>query len=1180
MDSFAPSSLATDHDGSLGRMDRYELRERLDEGAAGMLYRAVDTVVSAPVTLLILPAPLVATPGALDELRAELAPVAHFRHPGVAHLLHLGQLWELDSAARAETGLEPGAAALISDYPGGPGLDEWTRQFPGGQAPLPAVLDLLWELAEALDALHGAGLSHGSLNPACIRLSPQGPALLGASLDCRIHAALARLGLGKDVDETRSDLADLARLADRLLPAVAAAPWREVIEQAGEPGGTAFASARQFATALRNAAEMLPSTPVELPPPAAPAPQPAFTQPRPVREPVPSSRRTALLVNVALAVALFLALALAVGVILSRRRPATAPPSTERSWTPLGESTRLAPAFAWHGPLPAFQPGQALRFRLHGQTRILAAIIDPDHLTIEEHTGLGQSRVLDRHPLDTPWTDGDILTIAKGPDSLALARNGSVLARAPIPLDTWRLVRWDQTGDPDAAPLAYQRIGPLVFADDFMHGDGELGEWRPQTGTWTVHALQNPIRSANPFSLLGTGDDALIRVGQWFWRNYRLTCSAHPLKGSAFGLSLCRQDNGQSYDLRWSIAGEAAVLELSRNSRGERRSLARRELPFRPESWVQLAVSQLDGLLVVTVDGHETFRVLDPQPLLGGGIGLWTSGGEGTVFDDVTVLPVDQLAATGAAALPASLLPNGSPATAKDQPECPLGGVLLENATVEMTAPLAGRTAPLGLFARRSGPRQLRFLLVPGTPWQARIVATTPAGDVLLASENLDPPGPAAELAFAVLNREAWGTVNGRIAVYAGRVPVLGQGQAGAFADPAEPLAPSRLAVRPTPQLANIDTVAETFSHEQSMQNWNSPVLAWVPDYTSKLPVYWHRSDFWNDLAVTANVAELEQRDGAQVWGVALLDESGAADEGERRWQLFALPQGKGVFLGLPGAEPVALPASQPVQTLALERRGDFLLAKLNGRTVWNGRIPPGKDSLLRVGRIGRGATDDWAKAVEVRAASVQTYSFREAPVDWLPASGEWEVTNRWECDDRWSFFSGTLLDGPACLWNKRQHGENVSIEFFVGPKMDRQRGQWYEYAADFNAVICADGSDIASGYSFMFGGWDDRGSQIVRGNRILAENRRIVIPRQSSTHRRWFHIKLRKRGPELTFWVDGALVGSAKDDQPLAGNRFGLWTWKNGIMVAQVRVATESDMASVGMAAPPNPRPRTPYDP
>ena len=143
---------------------------------------------------------------------------------------------------------------------------------------------------------------------------------------------------------------------------------------------------------------------------------------------------------------------------------------------------------------------------------------------------------------------------------------------------------------------------------------------------------------------------------------------------------------------------------------------------------------------------------------------------------------------------------------------------------------------------------------------------------------------------------------------------------------------------------------------------------------------------------------------------------------------------------------------------------------------------------------------------------------------------------------------------------------------------MDQERGKRYEYAADFNAVICADGQDIASGYSFLFGGWDDRGSQIVRGDKILLENERIAIPRKSAIHRRWFHVKLRKRGSQLAFWVDGALVGSVRDEAPLDGRRFGLWTWDNGFMVAQVRVATDGPMRSVAADAPPNPNPRTPY--
>jgi hypothetical protein len=371
----------------------------------------------------------------------------------------------------------------------------------------------------------------------------------------------------------------------------------------------------------------------------------------------------------------------------------------------------------------------------------------------------------------------------------------------------------------------------------------------------------------------------------------------------------------------------------------------------------------------------------------------------------------------------------------------------------------------------------------------------------------------------------------------------------------------------------------ETFTHEQSMQNWNSPVLAWTPDYTSSVPLYWHRSDFWRDVSATADIAGLQEVDGVQTWGVSLATEGDTDGSAEHRWELYLTPGAKELLVRCPGKEPAGIPLATPLHSLTLERLGNRLLAKENGRVVWHEQLPAGGDGLMRVGRMGRGATDEWAQAVEIRADSVRTYSFKEAPVDWLPACGEWKVTNRWQCDPRWSFFSGVQLGNPACLWNKRQHGENVTIEFFVGPKMDRERGKWYEYAADFNAVICADGQDIASGYSFMFGGWDDRGSQIVRGHEILAENRRIVIPRKSSTHRRWFHVKLRKRGKQLTFWVDGALVGSVRDENVLPGNRFGLWTWNNGIMVAQVRVATDGEMPSVSMETPPKSRPKIPYD-
>jgi hypothetical protein len=263
-----------------------------------------------------------------------------------------------------------------------------------------------------------------------------------------------------------------------------------------------------------------------------------------------------------------------------------------------------------------------------------------------------------------------------------------------------------------------------------------------------------------------------------------------------------------------------------------------------------------------------------------------------------------------------------------------------------------------------------------------------------------------------------------------------------------------------------------------------------------------------------------------------------------------------------------------------LMRQGGRIVAAVDGSCLWSVPAPQFLAGLCRVGRFGGTPGDAWARAIVLEAAGVRTYSFREAAVDWVPVAGAWIVTNRWQCDPRWSFYSGACSDGVACNWNKRRHGDNVTLEFFVGPKMDASRGRHYEYAADFNAVMAADGTDIASGYSFMLGGWDDRGSQIVRGTTVVAENREVRIPRVSGTHRRWFYVKIRKQGGLLSFWVDGVRVAEYRDPAPLTGDRLGLWTWRNGMMVAQVRVSTGPVFGPVTAATPAAfAVPRTPYD-
>ena len=109
-----------------------------------------------------------------------------------------------------------------------------------------------------------------------------------------------------------------------------------------------------------------------------------------------------------------------------------------------------------------------------------------------------------------------------------------------------------------------------------------------------------------------------------------------------------------------------------------------------------------------------------------------------------------------------------------------------------------------------------------------------------------------------------------------------------------------------------------------------------------------------------------------------------------------------------------------------------------------------------------------------------------------------------------------------------------------------------------------------------MFGGWKNRGTQLVRGSDIIHENTSAII-KASNLHHHWFQVKVRRYGQRYTVWVDGTIVADILDDLPASGNRFCLWTWNNGVMIAQLRFSTDIPT----QMAPPeiiNKSPRTPY--
>ncbi|MDA0836951.1 MAG: hypothetical protein O2857_04130 [Planctomycetota bacterium] len=221
---------------------------------------------------------------------------------------------------------------------------------------------------------------------------------------------------------------------------------------------------------------------------------------------------------------------------------------------------------------------------------------------------------------------------------------------------------------------------------------------------------------------------------------------------------------------------------------------------------------------------------------------------------------------------------------------------------------------------------------------------------------------------------------------------------------------------------------------------------------------------------------------------------------------------------------------------------------------------------------------------VDVNRDHVRDYLFKTAPADWSKI-GLWEVTNRFACDPRWSHLNGRS-QSAAILWHKDRFPGDVTLEFYAGMrmrqgKMKEETALYYPRVGDLNATICAQGEEAATGYNFLLGAWDPLWSEswtrIMRQGESMVETERQLLPRTRIAgggarlvrvgwdpggrpiHGAWYYIKVRKIGDEIKYYFDNHLALQFKDETPLTGDRLGIWTYNNSMMVARVKISYEN---------------------
>ena len=139
------------------RLGPYEISAQIGAGGMGEVYRATDINLERQVAIKVLPEAMASDPDRLARFDREAKTLAALNHSNIAVIYGLER--------------SGGTLALVMELVEGLTLAERIAQ---GAIPVPDVLPIARQIADALQAAHEQGIIHRDLKPANIKLRPEG----------------------------------------------------------------------------------------------------------------------------------------------------------------------------------------------------------------------------------------------------------------------------------------------------------------------------------------------------------------------------------------------------------------------------------------------------------------------------------------------------------------------------------------------------------------------------------------------------------------------------------------------------------------------------------------------------------------------------------------------------------------------------------------------------------------------------------------------------------------------------------------------------------------------------------------------------------------------------------------------------------------------------------------------
>ena len=200
----------------LGRIDQYELVRELGGGGFGCVFLAKDTVAGIEVAVKGLPPEVKHNKEELENIRENFALVSRLHHPNIAAALVLHPAKEVSYANRdvmEKLRVFEGDTLMVMEYAPGSTLSSWRKQFPGKRVPAEVAIDIVRQVASALDYAHERKIVHRDIKPANVMIEQVGAGkydvrVLDFGLAAEIRSSMGRVSREiRDMSGTRPYMA-------------------------------------------------------------------------------------------------------------------------------------------------------------------------------------------------------------------------------------------------------------------------------------------------------------------------------------------------------------------------------------------------------------------------------------------------------------------------------------------------------------------------------------------------------------------------------------------------------------------------------------------------------------------------------------------------------------------------------------------------------------------------------------------------------------------------------------------------------------------------------------------------------------------------------------------------------------------------------------------------------------